>query len=44
MKEPGFESNQISEDISDHIQKFENANCFNRVPTTLTHAEQQQLR
>lgn len=35
MNEPGFESNIISEDIADRIQKFENANCLDKEPTLL---------
>ena len=43
MQEPGFESRVISEDVADRIQKFENANCFDKEPTTLTYRQKQEL-
>ena len=44
MQEPGFESKVISKDIAERIQKFENANCFDKVPCTLTYKQKQQLK
>lgn len=41
MQEPGFESKLIGKDIAEQIQKFENANCFNKMPTTLTFTQRQ---
>ena len=44
MLEPGFESKKISGDIAEYIQKFENANCFDQQPTTLTFRQKQDLK
>ena len=42
--EPGFESYLISKDIAEHIQRFQNANCFDHEPSTLTFRAKKELK